>query len=240
MGSVAGKTWRRYIEAAGALWMSFPMALGVVAVCIYRARATHSPHATCSCTCTTHAHARTMCTVHVPCTHHVHAPCTHHARIIHTPHARLASQVLCRMATSGWLAWWCSEEGAISRNLGAFVGGYLLWVIATLFVSVGRDCTFAYAELRAASVLHNAMLAAVMHAPMSFFDTTPLGRIVARFSKDQDTLDKKLPESFNSLVACLLDVTSTLPAATACARLQPHAPRLQPHAPRLQPHEPRL
>ena len=68
---------------------------------------------------------------------------------MHTPHAHLPPQVLCRMATSGWLAWWCSEEGAISRNLGAFVGGYLLWVIATLFVSVGRDCTFAYAELRA-------------------------------------------------------------------------------------------
>ena len=50
VGTVAAKTWRRYFEAAGALWMSFPMALGVVAV-------------------------------------------------------------LCRMATSGWLAWWCSEEG---------------------------------------------------------------------------------------------------------------------------------
>ena len=116
----------------------------------------------------------------------MHPPCIYLA-------STFAPQVLCRMATSGWLAWWCSEEGAISRNLGAFVGGYLLWVIATLFVSVGRDCTFAYAELRAASVLHNAMLAAVMHAPMSFFDTTPLGRIVARFSKDrvaQTVLDR--------------------------------------------------
>eukprot|EP00964_Phaeocystis_antarctica_P055429 scaffold32607_cov51-Phaeocystis_antarctica.AAC.6 len=136
----------------------------------------------------------------------MHPPCIYLA-------STFAPQVLCRMATSGWLAWWCSEEGAISRGLGTFVGGYLLWVIATLIVSVGRDCTFAYAELRAASALHNAMLAAVMHAPMSFFDTTPLGRIVARFSKDQDTLDKKLPESFNSLVGCLLDVAST-PAAT--------------------------
>jgi hypothetical protein len=45
------------------------------------------------------------------------------------------------------------------------VGGYLLWVLASLLVSVGRDCTFAFAELHAASALHNAMLAAVMSAP---------------------------------------------------------------------------
>ena len=42
------------------------------------------------------------------------------------------------------------------------------------------------------------MLTTVMHAPMSFFDTTPLGRVIARFSKDQNTLDKQLPESLNT------------------------------------------
>ena len=45
---------------------------------------------------------------------------------------------------------------------------------------------------------------------MAFFDTTPLGRVLARFSKDQNTLDMKLPESMNTLFYCLLDVCSTL------------------------------
>ena len=35
-----------------------------------------------------------------------------------------------------------------------------------------------YVSLRAARLLHNEMLARVLHAPMAFFDTTPVGMLL--------------------------------------------------------------
>ena len=50
----------------------------------------------------------------------------------------------------------------------------------------------AYGALQASRRLHEALLSNVLKCPMSFFDTTPLGRIINRFSKDVDTMDAEL------------------------------------------------
>lgn len=68
----------------------------------------------------------------------------------------------------------------------------------------------AYGTLLAASGLHNALLLNVLKSPMSFFDTTPLGRIVNRFAKDVDTVDVTIPMTIRSWLSCLLQVLSTI------------------------------
>ncbi|KAG8311148.1 hypothetical protein J6590_048739 [Homalodisca vitripennis] len=57
--------------------------------------------------------------------------------------------------------------------------------------------------LLASSWMHNYMLNNILHSPGSFFDTTPVGRILNRFSKDVDTLDNTLPQNIFSLITCL-------------------------------------
>ena len=40
--------------------------------------------------------------------------------------------------------------------------------------------------------LHTSMLKTIMRQPMNFFDTTPLGRVMNRFSRDVDTIDAQV------------------------------------------------
>ena len=71
---------------------------------------------------------------------------------------------------------------------------------------------FALAEgiLRSATLLHTSILKSGLRAPMSFFDSTPIGRIINRFSKDIDVVDSQLPRSLHSWVVCALSVMGTI------------------------------
>jgi len=67
---------------------------------------------------------------------------------------------------------------------------------------------FAIGCLRAARDLHNKLLGNVLRLPMSFYDTTPLGRILNRFSKDMDTIDVILPMIFRFWMVMFFAVLS--------------------------------
>lgn len=58
----------------------------------------------------------------------------------------------------------------------------------------------------AARKVHNKFLSHIFKVPMSFFDTTPIGRILSRFSKDIDILDVTLPGYFLDWLVCAFEV----------------------------------
>merc|ERR1719187_1181897 len=58
--------------------------------------------------------------------------------------------------------------------------------------------------------MHKNMLARIMMAPMSFFDTTPLGRVVNRFAKDVDVCDNTLPGSLRNWLSQFATFVATI------------------------------
>ena len=59
---------------------------------------------------------------------------------------------------------------------GVLVTGQIVFIILGIL-------TIAIGSIRASRTIHNNMLANILRSPLAFFDTTPIGRIVNRFSK---------------------------------------------------------
>jgi ABC-type multidrug transport system fused ATPase/permease subunit len=58
--------------------------------------------------------------------------------------------------------------------------------------------------------LHDNMLKSVLRAPIRFFDATPIGRILQRFSRDVEAVDIQLQWSFETTVRCLVNIATAL------------------------------
>ncbi|KAF9160398.1 hypothetical protein DFQ26_005539 [Actinomortierella ambigua] len=68
----------------------------------------------------------------------------------------------------------------------------------------------ALSVAKAGQVLHRDALVSVLRARMVFFETTPLGRILTRFSKDVDSLDNTLHSSMNDYIVSVYGLLGTL------------------------------
>ena len=66
----------------------------------------------------------------------------------------------------------------------------------------------ANGALLASTHLHVDLVNNILRAPSVFFDQTPLGRIINRFSKDIDTIDTSIPQTMSMWLRCVLQASS--------------------------------
>ncbi|KNC99219.1 uncharacterized protein SPPG_05475 [Spizellomyces punctatus DAOM BR117] len=103
-----------------------------------------------------------------------------------------------KVVTDLWLVWWSTEK--FDAGKGVYVGVYAgLGLVQALSAATLALLTTA-ASLRASNVLHSNALKRLMYAPMSFFDGTPAGRILSRFSRDVAEIDRWLALTIRSLM----------------------------------------
>ncbi|BEI91781.1 uncharacterized protein CcaverHIS019_0406010 [Cutaneotrichosporon cavernicola] len=92
-----------------------------------------------------------------------------------------------------WLVWWQQGEWGLSNN--AFMGAYAALGIGQALGVFLIGSFMSLINFFASVTIHRDAIKSVMYAPQSFFDTTPLGRIMNRFSKDIDTIDNTLSDA---------------------------------------------
>jgi ABC-type multidrug transport system fused ATPase/permease subunit len=94
----------------------------------------------------------------------------------------VATQVA-EIMTNWWLATWADmsrDEQGEDEPRDVYIG----LILATTVLSFIRSAIFMYGAIRAAKALHNSALTTVLGSPILFFDTTPVGTVLNKFSKD--------------------------------------------------------
>ncbi len=130
------------------------------------------------------------------------------------------------MVNSWWLSHWASQARHASSALdptslhGGHGSGYYLAVYVSLGVACVvavfvRSIIFARVALKASRSLFSSALTAVTRAPVSYFDTTPTGRILNRLSSDVEVIDDSLCYNVSSYIYQLFSVLGILAMVSA-------------------------
>ena len=110
------------------------------------------------------------------------------------------------------VSWWSSRSKVAGQTLtqDQYLYWYAIFVgLAVVWVAL-RQVPFVCATLRVAEQAHTKLLHNVLSASSTFFDTSPTGRLLNRFSKDMEAIDLVIPESLNLFFNMLLTVLGTI------------------------------
>ena len=98
-----------------------------------------------------------------------------------------------------WFVWWIADTFGLSQGqyMGIFLGLTLSQGVVTATVGI----TLVGSSLRAAGKVHECVLGNLIGAPLWFFERNPTGRILNRMSRDLESMDIKLMNAIDGLLA---------------------------------------
>ncbi|APA10145.1 hypothetical protein sscle_06g049150 [Sclerotinia sclerotiorum 1980 UF-70] len=116
--------------------------------------------------------------------------------------AMLVGAQTAQISGSVWLKSWAeaNDKLGINRDVGKYIGVYFAFGIGSAaLVVIQTLILWIFCSIEASRKLHERMAFAIFRSPMSFFETTPAGRILNRFSSDVYRIDEVLARTFNML-----------------------------------------
>uniref|UniRef100_A0A8C3G1S6 ATP-binding cassette, sub-family C (CFTR/MRP), member 9 n=1 Tax=Cyclopterus lumpus TaxID=8103 RepID=A0A8C3G1S6_CYCLU len=117
------------------------------------------------------------------------------------------------VAIDYWLAIWTSSKTSQFNGTSLADGPshdspyltvFIVLCAAGITLCLITSLTVEFLGLSAATNLHHNLLNKIIHAPIRFFDITPLGQILNRFSADTNIIDQHIPPTLESLTRSTL------------------------------------
>ncbi|KAI9025859.1 hypothetical protein CLU79DRAFT_813063 [Phycomyces nitens] len=104
---------------------------------------------------------------------------------------------------------WVYEDDK-PRDVDYYILVYLAISLGSIVFDIFRNFVLYWGSIRGAKILFSRMVNRIIHAPMRFFDTTPVGRILNRFGKDVLTVDMSVARTASSLIDCITGLLASV------------------------------
>ncbi|PHH88502.1 hypothetical protein CDD83_7455 [Cordyceps sp. RAO-2017] len=132
-----------------------------------------------------------------------------------TGHGTWAS--IARLGSSSSTSPLVTQGGNVSATSAApevdvafYLTGLALLGAAGALAALVRDVWIFFGSLTASRRLHDRLMSAVTRAKFKFFDVTPLGQLMNRFSKDLEAVDQEIAPTAIGVMSCALSLVVTV------------------------------
>lgn len=114
-----------------------------------------------------------------------------------------------------WIvAAWTKDINYVKRPLALYLLGTSSMAIGVAVFQFIRTYLGTILGVDASRAIHKSLLRSILQAPLQFFEVTPIGRILQRFSKDLDAIDQQLPGSMGQVVGSSLQIAAAVIAVS--------------------------
>uniref|UniRef100_A0A7N0TXW9 ABC-type xenobiotic transporter n=1 Tax=Kalanchoe fedtschenkoi TaxID=63787 RepID=A0A7N0TXW9_KALFE len=115
---------------------------------------------------------------------------------------------LLQIVSNYWMAWATPVSADVQPPVTGFtlIAVYVGLAVGSSFCVLIRALLLVTAGYKTATILFNKMHERIFRAPMSFFDSTPSGRILNRASTDQSAVDLNIPYSIAAFAYSMIQL----------------------------------